>query len=156
MSSTLWTIATITAVVGAVGMGLILKKRHKQFTAVLSGFQAWQLRFKYTEKDVTDVRPQLGKGITQFSLLFVLMVFFAGLCMAVVAHNAAEMRWMRHSMYGLTALGCLFGCAETLLLACEKGACVKAAPVCSLLKWVCFAVWTAGMFIGLFIRSAAL
>lgn len=154
MSSTLWTIVTIAAVVGAVGMGLILKSLHKQFSAVISGFQAWQLRFKYTEKDVVEARAQLGSSISKFSLLFVPMLFFAGLCMAVVAHNAAEMRWLRHTMYGLTALACLFGCAETLLLTGKKSA--KAAPVCSLLKWACFAVWTAGMFIGLFIRSAAL
>ena len=155
MSSTLWLIVTIAAVAGAAGMGLILKNLHKPFTAAISGFQAWQLRFKYTESDVKSDWEKLGcaqSSMKRFCLLFVPMLFFAALCMAVVAHNAAEIRWMRHTMYGLTALACAFGCAETLLLPGRA----KGAAVCSLAKWACFAVWTIGMFAGLFIRSAAL
>ena len=155
MSSTLWLITTVAAIAGALGMGLVLKNLHKQLVSAFSGFQAWQLRFKYTSQDVKSDWEKLGSAqpcMKRFCLLFVPMLFFAALCMAVVAHNAAEIRWMRHSMYGLTALACAFGCAETLLLPGRA----KTAAVCSLAKWACFAVWTAGMFAGLFIRSAAL
>lgn len=155
MNSTLWLITTIVAVAGALGMGLVLRNLHRRLTDALGGFQAWQLRFKYTADDVKADWAKLGSAqpvMKRFCLLFVPMLFFAALCMAVVAHNAAEIRWMRHIMYGLTALACAFGLTETLLLP-QKG---KAASVCSLAKWACFAVWTVGMFAGLFIRSAAL
>ena len=74
--------------------------------------------------------------------------------MAVVAHNAAAHLWVRRGMYALTALGCLLGTVETLLLWARRGR--KAAPAAGLGKWICFAVWTAGMFISLFLKGWAL
>jgi len=78
-----------------------------------------------------------------------------GMALAVVTHNAAQYPWMAWAMYGLTAFGCLLGVAESVLLLGEKTT-VKAARACSLLKWICFGIWVAGMFVGLFIRSSAL
>lgn len=148
MSQTMWTVATILAVLGLVLFGLILKKLMKAYKEIDPKYQPLQLQFKYTS---SDVKPEPIDR--RFSLLFIPMLFYAGLALAVVAHNAANHIWMRYAMYSLTAAGCFAGFAETLLLAFGRG---KAAPVCGLIKWGCFGVWTLGMFIGLFLKGWAL
>lgn len=159
MSNTMWIVVTIVAVAGAVGMGLWLKAIHRKLSGKVAGYQAPQLRFRYTEADFRAESPRLGpegrKVLRTFDKLFVVMLIFAGLCMAVVAHNAAQQQWLRWAMYGLTAVGCAFGELETLILLAEKKG-AKAASVFSLIKWICFGVWVAGMFIGLFLKSSAL
>ena len=155
MSKTFWIIITVSAIAGACGMGFWLRCMHKK----LEGFQAPQLRFRYRGAELTEelkqLAPEKARLLTRFSLLFVLMLIFAGLCMAVVAHNAAHIAVIRYIMYGLTAAACGFGFLETLLLA-AKARFAKAASVCSLIKWVLFGVWVALMFISLFITSTAL
>lgn len=159
MSQTMWIIVTVVAMIGAVGMGLWLKNIHRKLSDQVQGYQAPQLRFRYTEADFRAESPKLGpegrRVLRTFDRLFVVMLVFVGLCMAVVAHNAAQFQWLRWGMYGLTAAGCAFGALETLLLTAEKKG-AKAASVCSLIKWICFGVWVACMFAGLFIQSAAL
>ena len=139
MSQTAWTAVTVIAVLGAAAMYAVLRKPIKQMDGLPP-----QLCFGY-EKTAQPER--------RFSLLFAVMLFFAGLVMAVVAHNAADILWIRHAMYALTALGCAAGLAETLLVACGK---LRPASVCARVKWACFAVWTLGMFAGLFIRGWAI
>ena len=139
MSQTAWTVVTLIAVLGSMGMYAVLRKPIKQMDGLPP-----QLSFGY-EKTVQPDR--------RFSLLFAVMLFFAGLVMAVVAHNATDILWIRRAMYALTALGCLAGLIETLLVAAGK---LRAAAVCAKAKWACFAVWTLGMFAGLFIRGWAI
>lgn len=148
MSQTMWTIATILAVLGLVLFGLILKKLHKAYKEIDPKYQPLQLQFKYAASDVKS--DPIDK---RFSLLFAPMLFYVGLALAVVSHNAATHAWMRHAMYAAAAAGCFGGFAETLLLAFGRG---KAAPACGLIKWGFFALWTLGMFIGLFLKGWAL
>ena len=156
MSNTMWMIITIAAVLGAAGMGYALKRIHKKLSDKVPGYQAPQLRFRYTEEDFRKESPKLGpegrRVLKLFDKLFVFMLVFAGLCMAVVAHNAARIVWIRYGMYGLTAAACAFGFLETMFLTAEKRG-AKAASVCSLIKWVLFGVWVACMFISLFLTS---
>jgi len=156
MSKPMWIIITIIAVLGAAGTGWWLSRIHKQLSGKVSGYQAPQLRFGYTQEDFRRESPKLGPEgravLRRFDRWFVLMLIFAGLCMAVVAHNAAKIAWIRYGMYGLTAAACAFGFLETLLLTAEKRG-AKAASVCSLIKWIFFGVWVACMFISLFLTS---
>ena len=157
MSNTLWIIITVAAVLGAVATGWQLRRLHKPLAEKIPGYQAPQLRFRYTYEDFRKECPKLGpegrKQLKKFDGWFVPMLFFAGLCMAVVAHNAATIRWVRYGMYGLTAAACTFGFLETLFLTAEKRG-AKQASVCSLIKWGFFGVWVALMFISLFLTSA--
>lgn len=159
MSNTMWIVVTVAAVLGAVGMGLWLRAIHRKLTEKVPGYQAPQLRFRYTEADFRAESPKLGpegrKTLRTFDRLFVVMLIFAALCMAVVAHNAAQFSWLRWSMYGLTAAACLFGELETLILLSEKKG-AKAASVCSFIKWIFFGLWVVCMFVGLFIKSTEL
>lgn len=148
MSQRMWTLVTVIAVLGAVLFGVVLHRLYKAVRKVDETFEPVQLRFRYKAEDAA-----LTAGLFRFSLLFVPMLFYAGLCMAVVAHNAATTVWMRHIMYGLTAGACLCGTVETLLVAVGKP---KAAPVFGLIKWALGAVWTLGMFAGLVLRGWAL
>jgi len=153
MSQNAWMITTVIAVLGVIGMYAAIRPGLKKMQSIQKGFQPLQLRFRYTEKDAAEAVQSLGEGgakmLRTFSLLFLPMLFFAGLCLAVVAHNAAPYAWLRRVMYALAALGCCFGGVETLLLPSRA----KAAGTCSLLKWVCFGIWTLGMFAGLFIKG---
>lgn len=148
MSQHIWTLVTVIAVLGAVLFGVVLHRLYKAVRKVDETFEPVQLRFRYKAEDAA-----LTAGLFRFSLLFVPMLFYAGLCMAVVAHNAATTVWMRHIMYGLTAGACLCGTVETLLVAVGKP---KAAPAFGLIKWALGAVWTLGMFAGLVLRGWAL
>lgn len=139
MSQTAWTVVTVIAVAGSIGMYLLLRGRIRQMDGLPP-----QLCFGYEK----TAQPDRG-----FSLLFALMLAFAALVMAVVAHNAAEILWMRHAMYGFTLLGCTAGLAETLLVVCGR---LRGAAVCARVKWACFAVWTLGMFAGLFLQGWAI
>ncbi len=156
MSSTVWLVITVCAVLGAAGMGWWLRLIHRRITKEHKDYQAPQLRFRYTAKQLGDEFAALGTDkcrlLRRFDLLFVPMLVFAGLCMTVVAHNAAGIAVIRRIMYALTAAGCFFGFAETLLLMAQSK-CAKAASACSLIKWVFFGVWVVLMFVSLFITS---
>ena len=146
MSQTMLTAETVVAVLGCGLFGWILNKLIKAYQKVDEKYQPLQLQFKYTASEV--------KGEDRrFSLLFVPMLFYAGLALAVVTHNASAVAWVRQAMYVLAAAGCFFGFVETMLLAYGRA---KAAPVCGLIKWGCFAVWTLGMFAGLVLKGWAL
>lgn len=148
MSQAMWTAATVIAVLGVVLFGMILLKLHKQIKKQDETYQPLQLRFRYAASDAYDAPAD-----RRFSWLFALMLFYAALAMAVVAHNAAAAAWLRHAMYAFTGLACFAGLAETLLLLARKA---KAASACGLIKWGFFALWTACMFLGLFLRGWAL
>ncbi len=148
MSQTMWIIATVIAVAGLILFGLIMNRLFKKQRAVDKTFEPLVLRFRYTKNDVNPCEVE-----KRFTWLFVALLFYAGLALAVVTHNATDLRWLRHTMYTMAALGCLAGVLESLLII-RKSA--KAAPVLSLAKWALLAVWTVGMFAGLFIRGWAL
>ena len=98
MSQTMWTVTTVVAVLGCVLFGWILKKLIKAYQKVDENYQPLQLQFKYAAADV--------KGEDRrFSLLFVPMLFYAGLALAVVTHNASAVAWVRQAMYVLACIG---------------------------------------------------
>ena len=159
MMERLWIGLTVLSVAGIVMFGWLLRKRYRALQEIQKDYQPPQMRFKYTQKDVESECEALGKQgrelLKQFDWLFVPMLFYVGMALAVVTRNAAQYEWMAWAMYSLSILGCLLGMAESVLLVSEKLT-AKAASVCSLLKWICFGIWVVGMFAGLFIRSTAL
>jgi len=155
----LWIGLTVLSVLGIGLFGWLLRKRYRALQEIQKGYQPPQMRFKYTQKDVERECDALGqqgrKLLGQFDWLFVPMLFYVGMALAVVTRNAAQYEWMARAMYALSILGCMLGMVESVLLVGEKlGA--KAASVCSKVKWICFGIWVVGMFAGLFIRSTAL
>ena len=157
MSQTAWTIVTVVAVAALVGVGLLLSRLHRRLRALDAAFLAPQLRFQYTKEEMFAAVTKIGQDghriLKTFGWWFLPMLAACALAMAVVAHNAATIRWMRWAMYALTAAGCAAGVWETLCLEFGK---IKAASILGRVKWAFFAVWTVGMFAGLFIRSWAL
>jgi len=155
----LWIGLTVLSVAGIALFGWLLRKRYKALQEWKKGYQPPQMRFQYALDEMNAEFDDMGDRehllMRQFDGLFVPMLFYVGMALAVVTRNAAQYDWMGWMMYGLTAAGCVLGMLESVLLVGEKQM-VKAARACSLLKWICFGIWVAGMFIGLFIRSAAL
>ena len=155
----LWIGFTVLSVAGIVLFGLLLRKRYRALQEWKKDYQPPQMRFKYELDQINAEFDDMGDRehllMRQFDWIFVPMLFYAAMALAVVTRNAAQYPWMAWAMYGLTAAGCVLGAVESVLLAAEKRA-VRAASACSLLKWICFGIWVAGMFIGLFIRSSAL
>jgi len=155
----LWIGLTVLSVAGIALFGWLLRKRYKALQEWKKGYQPPQMRFQYALDEMNAEFDDMGDRehllMRQFDGLFVPMLFYVGMALAVVTRNAAQYDWMGWMMYGLTAAGCVLGMLESVLLVGEKQT-VKAARACSLLKWICFGIWVAGMFIGLFIRSAAL
>jgi len=155
----LWIGLTVLAVAGLILFGLLLRRRYRALQEWKKDYQPPQMRFKYELETISAEFDDMGQRecllMRQFDGIFVPMLFYVGMALAVVTHNAAQYPWMAWAMYGLTAFGCLLGVAESVLLLGEKTT-VKAARACSLLKWICFGIWVAGMFVGLFIRSSAL
>lgn len=157
MSQLAWNILTALTAALLVLWGLYLQKLHKRIQAFDKAFLAPQLRFAYTKEEmfasVGKLGPEGHRLLKRFGWLFLPMLVLAGLAMAVVAHNAADIRWLRWAMYGFTAAGCVLGALETL---CLEGGGIRTASLFGRVKWVCFGVWTVGMFAGLFIQSWAL
>ena len=155
MSSTAWLVVTAAAIVGTVGMYILLRRPVKTLSALCKGYQPPQLRFGWKAEDAAAGLDAQGLQVLgRFSLLYLSMVFFAGLALAVVTHNAAQMVWMRHAMYALAAGGCLLGAVETLMIGAGSG--LAAASVVGRIKWALLAVWTLGMFAGLVMKGWAL
>lgn len=155
----LWIGLTVLSVLGILLFGLLLRRRYRALQDWKKEYQPPQMRFRYTEKelsaefDAMDSRAHVLQR--QFDWLFVPMLFYVGMALAVVTRNAAQYAWMAWVMHGLTIAGILLGMLESVLLLLEKQA-AKAAGACSLIKWICFGIWVVGMFVGLFIRSTAL
>ena len=155
----LWIGLTVLSVAGILLFGFLLRKRYMALQKIVKGYQPPQMRFKYSPKDIDTDCEALGEQgrtlLQQFDWLFVPMLFYAGMALAVVTHNAAQYVWLSWVMYGLAAVGVVLGMVESVLLVAETLA-AKSASVCSLLKWICFGIWVVGMFASLFIRSTAL
>ncbi len=155
----LWIGLTVLSVAGIVLFGWLLRKRYRALQEWKKDYQPPQMRFKYTAEELAAEFDDMGKRehtlMRQFDGIFVPMLFYVGMALAVVTQNAAQYAWMAWAMYGLTVVGCVLGMAESVLLIGEKMT-LKAARACSLLKWICFGIWVVGMFAGLFIRSTAL
>ena len=155
----LWMGMTVLSVAGIVLFGWLLRKRLIALQKQHRGYQPPQMRFGYDPAALTrewdGMDAQARALLVQFDWLFVPLLFYVGVAMAVVAHNTASLRWMAWAMNALAAAAVVCGMAESLLLLGEKLT-VKAAKVCSLVKWICFGLWVVGMFAGLFLRSAAL
>lgn len=156
--SRLWIGLTVLSVAGLLLFGWLLYKRYKALQEWKKGYQPPQMRFQYSRKEMEAEFDDMGQRehllMRQFDGIFVPMLFYAAIALAVVTRNAAQYAWMAWLMHGLGIAACLLGMAESLLLLAQKQF-LKAAGACSLLKWICFGIWVAGMFIGLFIRSTA-
>lgn len=155
----LWTGLTALSVAGILLFGWLLRKRYMALQEWKKGYQPPQMRFAYDLSAVKAEWDEMGADqhtlLRQFDWLFVPMLFYVGIALAVVTHNAAQYPWMEWLMYAFAVAGTLLGMMETVLLVAEQLA-LKAARACSLMKWICFGIWVVGMFAGLFIRSAAL
>ena len=155
----LWMGLTVLSVAGILLFGWLLRKRLKALQEWKKEFQPAQMRFKYDLDEMNAELDEMGKRehelLRQFDWIFVPMLFYVGIALAIVTRNAAQYPWMGWVMYGLSAAGCVLGMLESVLLVGEKLT-LKAARACSLLKWICFGIWVVGMFAGLFIRSTAL
>lgn len=151
----IWKLITAVGVVGTLAVGLSLKKVNDALKTHDKAFQAPQLRFRYTEAEAAACRAALGDGqrkLDQFSLLMAAMMIELLLVFLTVTRNICHFAWLFPVMYGLSGLACLAGLAETLVLKKQP----KAAAVLSFVKWGAFGLWTACMFISLFLRSAQL
>lgn len=153
-SDTLWLVIAIIGALGTAVCGFGLYALHKRLKAADEHFQSPQLRFRYTANESAAQLDTLGEGgkllMHRFSLLMIPMMLEVLLVLLAVSNNAAQIEWMRTAMFGLSAVISLSGVIETLLIRFEKH---QPASLCSLIKWGAFAVWTLGMFAGLFIQS---
>jgi len=155
--NTLWILLTIIGVLGAAVIGLGLKKLQGMIRTKDETFQHPLLSFRYSAHDVHTLVEKLdelgiGKLFDRFSWMMLGMMAEVLIVLMVVTHNAIGVAWMAQAMYGLSGVIWLVGSAEALLVRKAPAA----ASVSSLIKWGAFALWTLGMFIGLFIRSTAL
>ena len=151
---TLWTILTILGVVGSVALGLGLRKLHSRIRAVDEKFQSPQLAFRYQAADVQEMLARLGGSAPLFQRFCQLMLFMMAevlMVLLVVSHNITDIQWLQYAMFGVSGLIWLMGSVETLVITRKPGL----ASALSLIKWGAFALWTLGMFAGLFIRSTA-
>ena len=155
----LWIGLTVLSVAGIALFGWLLRKRYKALQEWKKGYQPPQMRFQYALDEMNAEFEEMGRRehelLRQFDWIFVPMLFYVGIALAVVTRNAAQYPWMGWAMYALAALAAVLGMVESVLLAGEKLT-IRAARACSLLKWICFGIWVVGMFAGLFIRSTAL
>jgi len=154
--NTLWILLTVLGVVGALAVGVALKMLNTRIRSVYDKFQAPQLSFRYDAHDVCTVVEILKeKGVSvlfdRFCLLMAAMMAEVLMVLMVVAHNITDLVWLQYIMFGLSGVIWLTGTLETLIL--KKNP--KAAGKLAFVKWGAFAVWTLGMFAGLFIRSTA-
>lgn len=156
-NDTLWIVITLVGALGCAVCGLGLRQLHRRLQAVDAHFQSPQLRFRYTAHEAAAQLDTLGEGgralMDRFSLLMAPMLAEILLVLLAVSRNAAQLAWMRAAMMGLSGLICLCGLAETLLV--RRGR-FRPASCLSRMKWGAFALWTLGMFAGLFLQSAAL
>ena len=80
--------------------------------------------------------------------------------LAAVAHNTAHIQPVRMAMYVLAALRSLLGVSESIcLLKLRRRITPKLSRLSGLLacvKWVCFGLWTLGMFVSLLVAGTQL
>ena len=152
---TLWIILTVVGVVGAVAIGLGLRKMQNTLRGIDEHFQSPQLSFRYHAKDVREQLERLGEDVKlfqRFCWMMLAMMAEVLIILLVVSHNITDMLWLQYAMFSMSAVIWLTGSVETLTVLRKPGF----ASALSLVKWGAFAVWTLGMFAGLFIRSTAL
>ena len=150
----LWTLLTIVGTVGVVALGLLLRKLQKLLKERLEAFQSPQLSFRYTADDVNRLVENLKEAgalpaFDRFSQLMAAMMAEMLLVLMVVAHNITDILWLQTAMFALSGVIFLTGSLETLILQKKPAL----ASLLSRIKWGAFALWTLGMFAGLFIRS---
>jgi len=153
----LWILLTVVGAAGALVIGLGLKKLLCMIREKDEKFQHPLLSFRYKAHDVNALVEKLdGMGILKlfdrFGWMMLAMMAEVLIILMVVTRNAIGIAWLSQAMYVLAGVIWGVGSAEALLI--RKAP--KAAGVSSLIKWGAFALWTMGMFAGLFIRSTAL
>ena len=152
--NTLWIALTAVGVAGALVLGLGLKKLHAKIKEAWPEFQHPLLQFRYTANDARTIahtmeEKGLAKPYDRFRWMMLAMMAEALLLLMAATHNITEIVWLQWTMFGLSGVIWLAGSLECLLL--KK--CPRAASVLAYVKWGAFALWTLGMFAGLFIRS---
>lgn len=153
--NTLWILLTIIGTAGAVVLGLGLKKLQSRIREIDEKFQSPQLSFRYQAQDVQDLLERLGEGRPLFERFCWMMLFMMAevlIILLVVSHNITDILWLEYAMFGASTVIWLVGSAETLAVIRKPGF----ASMLSLIKWGAFALWTLGMFAGLFIKSTAI
>lgn len=152
--NTLWILLTIVGVAGAVVLGLGLRKLNARIRGIDETFQSPQLSFRYQAEDVAHMLDRLGNGAAlfeRFCWMMLAMMAEVLIILLVVSHNITDILWLQYAMFGLSGLIWLTGSVETVAVTRKPGF----ASVLSLIKWAAFALWTLGMFAGLFIKSTA-
>ena len=154
---TLWLLLTIVGVLGAVVLGLGLKKLLGLMRQKDEKFLHPSLTFLYTTNEAAALADKLdGMGIgtlyDRFGWMMLAMMAEVLIILMVVTHNTIGIAWLAQAMYVLSGAIWAAGSAECLAL--RKAPALSSAA--SLVKWGAFALWTLGMFAGLFIRSTAL
>lgn len=118
------------------------------------------LRMKYNEQAL-EACFEKGAPVARTYLLLSLALEMC-LCpaLAAVAHNTAHIQPVRMAMYVLAVLRSLLGMAESLcLLRLYRRITPGLSRVSGLLacvKWVCFGLWTLGMFVSLLVSGTQL
>lgn len=152
----LWTLITAVGVAGALLIGLGMKKLNRRLRELDPAFQSPLLCFRYTAHEAAayaDTLKQKGALalVRRFDGMMLAMMAEVLLLLLAATHNITEMVWLQWIMFSMSGAVWLAGSLEALVL--SKAPRLSAAL--SLLKWGAFAVWTLGMFVGLFIRAAA-
>lgn len=153
----LWILLTAVGVAGAVVIGLGLKKLQGMIREKDEKFVSPLLSFRYKAQDVNALVEKLdgmgiGKLFDRFNLMMLAMMAEVLIILMVVVHNTIGIAWLAQAMYVLAGVVWATGSAESIAL--RKAPAVSGAA--SFVKWAAFALWTIGMFAGLFIRSTAL
>ena len=153
---TLWILLTVIGILGAVILGLGLKKLLGMIREKDETFLHPLLSFRYRANDAAALADKLdgmgiGKLYDRFSWMTLGMMAEVLIILMVVTHNAIGIAWLAQAMYVLSGVIWAAGSAECLAL--RKASALSSAA--SLVKWGAFALWTLGMFAGLFIRSTA-
>ena len=152
--NTLWMALTAVGVLGALVVGFGIRKLHGKIKEAWPEFLCPLLQFRYTAHDARSIAHTMEeKGLAQpyrrlIQLMLAMMAEVLLLLMAA-AHNITDIAWLQQTMFALSGVIWLTGSMECLLL--QK--CPKPASLLAYAKWGAFALWTLGMFAGLFIRS---
>jgi hypothetical protein len=90
----LWMGLTVLSVAGILLFGWLLRKRLKALQEWKKEFQPAQMRFKYDLDEMNAELDEMGKRehelLRQFDWIFVPMLFYVGIALAIVTRNAAQ------------------------------------------------------------------
>lgn len=152
--NSIWILMTIVGVACTLFCSFNLRSSYQALRAALPDFIVPQLSFRYSPAQVQSQVESMDKTflqtLRQFSKHMSDTLVGVWMLLMVVSRNCTTLQWLMLGMMGAATLAFLFGVLETMFV---RRAHFRLARACSVLKWGLFALWTAGMFAGLFIRS---